>query len=468
MMANLSEDIQCVGSDTRPPMLDMSNFESWQQCIRLYCLGKDNGENILKLIDEGPFKIGKFRETLAKGALHLGPKRDTVFIDLAPEKERFKADTRATNILLQGSKLTKMNVNHSYTMNLNTSVRTKEKPFTNTMSVQNDRVVVQNVQGRQNRGQGNYAKENRVVLDEDQLLFIASGQTNTFDDDVDEAPAPTSQTSLQNISSGDPIYDDSGPSYDLDILSEVQDHDNYLDSVGEYHEVHEMQNDVQPNYFGDSDAEYTSDSNIIPYEQERGFEQTKKCYLIEVIPFFKTLKVYFEGIQTALVKEVKEMEEIFEQMKAEVEQNVVDKQCAKIVRKNLLIENANLIADCLSTELLYSVMNDVNNVSRFSKLHDAYTVGQARCLELKVEISKLKHKIEKDDHSEMLKHFSNLEIDHLNLQLKYQNLNEHFGNNKSQTSQDTPEFDSFFKINKMKASLQGKDNTIRKLKEKIS
>ncbi|GKA12526.1 hypothetical protein Tco_0692072, partial [Tanacetum coccineum] len=63
---------------------------------------------------------------------------------------------------------------------------------------------------------------------------------------------------------------------------------------------------------------------------------------------------------------------------------------------------------------------------------------QARCLELEAEISKLKHMIEKDDHSEMIKRFSNLEIDHLNLQLKYQNLKERFGNNKSQPSQDTP------------------------------
>ncbi|GJT62683.1 hypothetical protein Tco_1006216 [Tanacetum coccineum] len=53
---------------------------------------------------------------------------------------------------------------------------------------------------------------------------------------------------MGNLSSADPIYDEASPSYDSDILSEVQDHDNYIDSVGEYHEVHEMQNDVQPNY----------------------------------------------------------------------------------------------------------------------------------------------------------------------------------------------------------------------------
>ncbi|GJQ97117.1 hypothetical protein Tco_0008256 [Tanacetum coccineum] len=40
-------------------------------------------------------------------------------------------------------------------------------------------------------------------------------------------------------------------------------------------------------------------------EGERGFEQTKRCYLTEVIPFFKTLKEHFARVQTALFKEVK-------------------------------------------------------------------------------------------------------------------------------------------------------------------
>ncbi|GJT38035.1 retrovirus-related pol polyprotein from transposon TNT 1-94 [Tanacetum coccineum] len=105
-MSNLSEDIQCAGSDTRPPMLDRTDFASWQQRIRLYCRGKDNGVNILKSIDEGPFQMGTFRETLTEGtegAPNLGPERPRVYSDLSPEdKERYNADIRATNILLQG------------------------------------------------------------------------------------------------------------------------------------------------------------------------------------------------------------------------------------------------------------------------------------------------------------------------------------------------------------------------------
>ncbi|GJZ03724.1 hypothetical protein Tco_0536999 [Tanacetum coccineum] len=105
-MANLSKDIQCTGSDTRPPMLDRTDFASWQQRIRLYCRGKENGVNILKSIDEGPFQMGTFRETLTKGtegAPHLGPERPQVYSDLSPEdKDMYNADIRATNILLQG------------------------------------------------------------------------------------------------------------------------------------------------------------------------------------------------------------------------------------------------------------------------------------------------------------------------------------------------------------------------------
>ncbi|GKA06858.1 hypothetical protein Tco_0686082 [Tanacetum coccineum] len=50
--------------------------------------------------------MGTFQETLAEGnegALHLGPERPRVSSDLSPEnKERYNADIRATNILIQG------------------------------------------------------------------------------------------------------------------------------------------------------------------------------------------------------------------------------------------------------------------------------------------------------------------------------------------------------------------------------
>ncbi|GJS93023.1 hypothetical protein Tco_0799991 [Tanacetum coccineum] len=68
-MANLSEDIQYAGSDTRPPMLDRTDFASWQQRIQLYC--REGNE----------------------GALHLGPEHARVYSDLSLEdKYRYNAD----------------------------------------------------------------------------------------------------------------------------------------------------------------------------------------------------------------------------------------------------------------------------------------------------------------------------------------------------------------------------------------
>nr|GEY76928.1 integrase, catalytic region, zinc finger, CCHC-type, peptidase aspartic, catalytic [Tanacetum cinerariifolium] len=139
-----------------------------------------------------------------------------------------------------------------------------------------------------------HAQENRVALDEEQLLFIACRQDKVVDKDVDEQPvqdlalnvdnvfhaddcdafdfdvdeAPTTQTMfMANLSSGDPVYDEVGPSYDSSILSEVHDHDYYQDAICEHHEVHEMHDNVQPNYIVDSHFDYMSDSNMILYDQ---------------------------------------------------------------------------------------------------------------------------------------------------------------------------------------------------------
>ncbi|GJS45292.1 hypothetical protein Tco_0595413 [Tanacetum coccineum] len=161
--------------------------------------------------------------------------------------------------------------------------------------VQDGRVVVQDVRGRYNANNqgrpfqrnnargfvrtGNAGGQNRVTNFDDDVddppeqdlalnvdhVFEAD-QCDAFDSDADEAP--TAQTMFMvNLSSEDPIYDETEPSYDSNTPFEVQDHDTFADNMDEYHEVHEMQNDVQHNYVVDSDAEYTNDSNIIPYDQ---------------------------------------------------------------------------------------------------------------------------------------------------------------------------------------------------------
>nr|GEW36593.1 putative reverse transcriptase domain-containing protein [Tanacetum cinerariifolium] len=92
--------------DTRPLMLDRTDFASWYQQIRLYCRGKENGVNILKSIDKGQYHMGTVRETLdesTEGTPQYAPERPRVYSDLtSEEKDRYNADIWATNILLQG------------------------------------------------------------------------------------------------------------------------------------------------------------------------------------------------------------------------------------------------------------------------------------------------------------------------------------------------------------------------------
>nr|GEW10234.1 retrovirus-related Pol polyprotein from transposon TNT 1-94 [Tanacetum cinerariifolium] len=362
-MSNILEDIQCAGSDTRHPMLDRTGFASWQQRIRLYCWGKENGVNILKSIDEGPFQMGTLKETLTEGtegALHLGPERPRVYSNLtSEEKYMYNADIRATNILLQGlpkdiyslinhytdtkdiwdnvkmllegSELTKEDLvklnrglrdsnydqlyaylkqHEHYPQSSTTSPSTYVQPhladttqldsglspmdnliknLTNTLTYlpnhtkhtflkQTINSELHQIRGTkpQFKTAGLSFRMFRVDKIKDsgtmhgvQAQLVMGGQDNVVDDDVDEKPIQDLALNVDNVFQADDylFYDETGPSYDSDVLSEVHDHDHYQDAVCEHHEVHEMHDDVQPNYVVDSYTGYTSDSNMIPYDQ---------------------------------------------------------------------------------------------------------------------------------------------------------------------------------------------------------
>ncbi|GKF99566.1 hypothetical protein Tco_0301257, partial [Tanacetum coccineum] len=107
---------------------------------------------------------------------------------------------------------------------------------------------------------------------------------------------------------------------------------------------------------------------------------------------------------------------IFENLEAEVDQNEIDLMSGEIEWKNLLITNENLIAECLLKDVFYTTTDSVLNVSRFSNMHDAFTIAQNRIADLEAENFNLRNKIEHDDHDSMIKHFSKLKVEHFNLQ----------------------------------------------------
>nr|GEU32970.1 RNA-directed DNA polymerase, eukaryota, reverse transcriptase zinc-binding domain protein [Tanacetum cinerariifolium] len=147
----------------------------------------------------------------------------------------------------------------------------------------------------------------------------------------------------------------------------------------------------------------------------------------------------------AQTKEVKEMKDVFEELEAEVAQYAVD-----------------------GKQVFSVATNSELNVARLTEMHVANTTVEARCLALEAELANLRDTNNHDNQKELINHFSKLEVNHLNLQLKYQNLKDSTGNNPPTPDKDTPDFDSFFVIGKMQASLQEKDNVIRQLKKQLS
>ncbi|GJS20123.1 putative ribonuclease H-like domain-containing protein [Tanacetum coccineum] len=275
-----------------------------------------NGENIMKSIREGPFHMGTVSDVITggtEGAVQQGPVRARVLNDLsAEEKERYKADIRATNILLkdplalvsdasvqqyptQSSKspqsATEPYPSNNFQMDSRSSASSNAR---NKAMVQDGKVVVQDVHGRYNannpgrpsqrnnaRGNGvagnvggeqvtnvdddvDDSPENDLTLNVDHVF--EADECDAFDSDVDEGPI-TQTMFMTNLTSEDQIYDEARTSYDSNTPSEVHDHDTFVNHLDEYHEVHEMQTDEQHNYVVDFDADYTSNSNIVPYDQ---------------------------------------------------------------------------------------------------------------------------------------------------------------------------------------------------------
>nr|GEZ10374.1 integrase, catalytic region, zinc finger, CCHC-type, peptidase aspartic, catalytic [Tanacetum cinerariifolium] len=127
------------------------------------------------------------------------------------------------------------------------------------------------LQVRRKGGQDNAIDED---VDEQLVQILALNVDNVFqaddcdafDSDVNEA-LMTQTMFMANLSSIDPVNDEAGPSYDSDILSEVQDLHHYQDVVCAHHEEHVIHDNVQLNHVVDSHADYTSDSNMILYDR---------------------------------------------------------------------------------------------------------------------------------------------------------------------------------------------------------
>ncbi|GJZ89736.1 retrovirus-related pol polyprotein from transposon TNT 1-94 [Tanacetum coccineum] len=90
-----------------------------------------------------------------------------------------------------------------------------------------------------------------------------------------------------------------------------------------------------------------------------------------------------------------------------------------------------------------------------------------KCLKLEAELIKQHNMVEKDEYNRLSKRFSELEQHCISLEIAMQINKEIFKKNNTSVNQTEPSFNQLFELNNLKAVLQEKDTTIKKLKAQI-
>ncbi|GJS66499.1 hypothetical protein Tco_0681063 [Tanacetum coccineum] len=195
-------------------------------------------------------------------------------------------------------------------------------------------------------------------------------------------------------------------------------------------------------------------------EGEWGFEHTKAIFNNEIIPILKSLKDIFNVFDKDLLNEIMEVQTIFDQMEAAVQQSLVDKQCLEIAKKELLLENDQLLQQNMSQDVLLTVMNSMSLNDESVNMERKRNESCDKCFNLNAELLKLQNA-----HNDLLKSYSQLEKHCISLELSIQLNQENFQKHESCDNQNPLEIPKFFKNNDLKSQLQDKDTTICKLKE---
>ncbi|GJX09336.1 hypothetical protein Tco_0199195 [Tanacetum coccineum] len=128
-----------------------------------------------------------------------------------------------------------------------------------------------------------------------------------------------------------------------------------------------------------------------------GFDHTKECFLTEIIPFIKILKDTFNAFDKTLLDEITEVQIVFNQMEAAVDQYSADKNFFEIQIKQLRIDNDQLLNQIMSQEIVHIVANSVDILNmKKSCVNDC-----KKCLELEIEPFKRKDFVEKEAYDKL-------------------------------------------------------------------
>ncbi|GJT36684.1 hypothetical protein Tco_0927103 [Tanacetum coccineum] len=196
------------------------------------------------------------------------------------------------------------------------------------------------------------------------------------------------------------------------------------------------------------------------YVSEWCYDYAKQFVEQQLVPFYDHFKKHIQAANDTFFKEIREFEQIFDELEAEYEQCVLDNKNLTIEKKNLLIKNDCLIAECLEKDICsivftFDIVVPPSSNCLCEDLRSACDREHTKVLELEVEVLKQQKMVIESE-----KRNSHLQKNHIDLQLKFQNYKQCIDTSSASNA--------IFEINKLRKQLQGKDDTIRNLETQIN
>ncbi|GJU11132.1 hypothetical protein Tco_1133528 [Tanacetum coccineum] len=191
-----------------------------------------------------------------------------------------------------------------------------------------------------------------------------------------------------------------------------------------------------------------------------------KSYLTKFNSVVKT-RITLSTLIEDRLNEITEVHTIFDQMETAVQQYSVDKRCLEIANNQVLSENDHLLEQIISQVIVNIVVNSSENMNASVTVNEKTIEMCHTCLDLEAKLFKRHNMVKKDEYNKLSKSYSQLEQHCISLELAMQLNKEIFQKNNTSTNHTEPTFNQFFEFNNLKAELQAKDTTIKKLKAHI-
>nr|GEW60272.1 hypothetical protein [Tanacetum cinerariifolium] len=442
-MITLAEFMIIAGANNHPPMLEKSMYDSWKSSMELYIDNRENERMILNSVLNGPLVWPTIVE-------ENGTTRTKKYEKL-PVTEKLQADydLKATNIFLQGlppdvydiinhHKVAKKIWDTVKLLMQGTKLSLQEKEYSGLvvpMFSQGDdliaclnkamaflsAVAASRFPSTNNQLKTSYNSRNHATIRDGRVTGQSYASTAIKPKRLRNAAWFKEKEMLVEAQESGQILDEEKLAFLADpgildhVISEVPHSKSYHHDMDNQnfgkHFVPQQELSVEQAFWLQTSHPNTDQSDISPIKIEApkefpkitpnaitegkwGFEHTKAVFLNEIIPFLKTLNDIFNVFNKDLLNEVTEVQTVFNQMEAVVEQCSIDKQCFEIHKKQFFLENDRLLYQIMSQDVMICVMNSTVVFGDYVNLEMKKSESCNKCLDLESELVKRKNMVE--------------------------------------------------------------------------